>query len=272
MNLNSGGVSPMNAIRRWPSSIRWRVASSPPPKSSITTLGNAECWASTRTHGAPAARRRATSASGGKVDTISRPSARSPRPNSSKACRCRSSDSTSKSITSYSDSATAATIPRTRSTADGLVNHGRTTATTIVLPSERLRARELGRKSSSAIASSTRARVVGRTFECPFRTRETVATPTPALVATSTIVARVGGSASIRCLTLAENTRLRKRQCLDEEAEPRLRSRVDAVPQRCQEGGHSRYTLSGAAPAGGRVGSFVLLSHEEGNTLKFHGK
>ena len=33
------------------------------------------------------------------------------------------------------------------------------------------------------------ARVVGRTFACPFRTRETVATPTPARVATSAIVA-----------------------------------------------------------------------------------
>jgi hypothetical protein len=49
----------------------------------------------------------------------------------------------------------------------------------------------------ASIASSTFARVVGRTFVCPFRTRETVATPTPARVATSAIVEWGSGNGSI---------------------------------------------------------------------------
>jgi hypothetical protein len=46
------------------------------------------------------------------------------------------------------------------------------------------------------MASSTLARVVARTFACPFKTRETVAAPTPARVATSAIVACSDGNAS----------------------------------------------------------------------------
>ena len=59
---------------------------------------------------------------------------------------------------------------------------------TCVRRSERFRAIGLGRYFSASIASSTFARVTGRTLLRPFRTRETVPTPTPARAATSVIV------------------------------------------------------------------------------------
>ena len=70
-------VSPTNAIRSWPSSSRWRVASSPPWTSSMTTRGSRGCCASTSTTGAPAASSASTSSSCGASETISIPSERS---------------------------------------------------------------------------------------------------------------------------------------------------------------------------------------------------
>ena len=135
----------MSAIRRWPSSIRWRVAISPPATSSTAMLGSDACTASTRMHGSPAALMRSTSRSGGLVETTRSPSARSPRSKSSNARRWRSSDSMSKTMRSYADPLRPSTMPRTRWTADGFVNQGRRAPITIVRWSDRFRATELGR-------------------------------------------------------------------------------------------------------------------------------
>jgi hypothetical protein len=77
-----------------------------------------------------------------------------------------------------------------RSTADGCVKKGMTSAIVCVAPVTSERALARGRYSRSLIAASTLARA--RPLTCPpLSTRETVLAPTPAREATSAMVAAV---------------------------------------------------------------------------------
>ena len=138
----SSTVSPANAIRRCPSSIRCAVASRPPSTSSISTDGR-RAWAlSTSTTGTPAARRRARSARGGASEKESSPSTR-PIGERKAASRC-SAVSTSKRISWYPAAARTGATPRRRSITEGRVKNGAITPIVRVRPVDSARAVALG--------------------------------------------------------------------------------------------------------------------------------
>lgn len=70
----------------------------------------------------------------------------------------------------------------------GWDRYGRARPIRSIRPVRRLRATELGRKSSSAMAALTFCRVCSLTLGSPLTTRETVFSDTPARWATSCIV------------------------------------------------------------------------------------
>ena len=92
-----------------------------------------------------------------------------------------------KSVRSYALRPTTSSMPRRRSTTDGLVKNGAITPSVWVRPSDRLRAVALGRYPSSSITARTRTRVASATPAESLSTRETVPMPTPARSATSRI-------------------------------------------------------------------------------------
>src|SRR5262245_3562886 len=135
------------------------------------------------------------------------------------------------------------------------VNHGRTTATTIGVPGERLRATELGRSSRAPIASSGPPPVGGPPLVCPFITRH----PPASQPRRSSHSAAVPPPANPYLPPKPRRHALRPRH---QGISGLVTLVLDAVPQRpaCvtrerQKGGSCcNDTLSGAAPAGQGAG------------------